>query len=175
MWWFNPRKLVLAALLVLLAGCGFHPMHATDGKRSPTVPELSDTKILLIADRSGQLVRNALLDRLTPKGEPEKPRYILRVTLNEGRQGLGILKDETASRANYLLSAGFVLYEAKGKVLYSGSAGSQASFNILDEHYASTASEKNARDRTAIDVAEAIYVQLSAYFSRLNSTTGKAP
>ncbi|TAN59180.1 MAG: hypothetical protein EPN26_00405, partial [Rhodospirillales bacterium] len=165
MWWFNPRKLVVPLLLLLLAGCGFHPLHATDGKRSPTVPELASVKVLSIADRSGQLVRNALLDRLTPKGEPEKPRYILKVTLNEGRQGLGILKDETASRANYLLSAGFVLYEAKGRVVYSGSANSQASFNILDEHYASTSSEKNARDRTAVEVAEAIHVQLSAYFS----------
>ncbi|CAA6604865.1 conserved exported hypothetical protein [Rhodospirillaceae bacterium LM-1] len=156
------------ALLATLAlsACGFQPLHGGKGKQSATVPEMSHIKIAMIADRSGQLVRNALLDRLTPLGQPEKPAYILNVRLSESKQSLGILKDETASRANFILSAGFALTNKEGGTLYSSTSSSQASYNILTEHYASTASEKNARDRTAEDVADAIAMQLAAYFSR---------
>ncbi len=156
------------ALLAMLAlsACGFQPLHGGKGKQSATVPEMAHIKILTIADRSGQLVRNELFDRLTPLGQPEKPAYILNVRLSESKQSLGILKDETASRANYVLNAGFSLTNMNGGTLYSSSTSSQASYNILAEHYASTASEKNARDRTAEEVADAIAMQLAAYFSR---------
>ncbi|MBF0166258.1 MAG: hypothetical protein HQL45_01405 [Alphaproteobacteria bacterium] len=170
--WFKRTPLVV---LLLLTGCGFHPLHGTGGQRSATVPELSAIKINTIADRTGQMVRNALLDRLTPTGEPQKPRYLLQVTMNESKQSLGILKDETSSRANFVLTASFALIDLKGQTLYSASTSSQASYNILNEHYASTASERNARDRTTTEVADAIYIQLSSYFSRLKSAGGKAP
>lgn len=172
--WFRRASLLICLPAALaLSGCGFHPLYGKDGGKSSTVPELAAIKIDTIADRTGQLVHNALLDRLTPKGKPAKPKYTLRVTLSESKQSLGILKDETASRSNYVLSANFVLSNMDGSVLYSSAAGSQASYNILSEHYASTASEKDARDRTAVEIAEAISTQLAAYFSRAREPQGK--
>jgi LPS-assembly lipoprotein len=165
----------MTLVALALNACGFHPLHGKEGVRSATVPEMAAIKIDIIADRSGQLVRNELLDNLTPKGQPTKPLYLLRVTQNETRQSLGILKDETASRANYTLATSFSLMDFKtGRLLYSGTASSQASFNILDEHYASTASEKNARDRTASEVADSITTQIAAYFSRTRATQAPA-
>lgn len=156
-----------------LSGCGFHPLYGKEDGKSSTVPDLASIKIDTIADRTGQLVQSALLDRLTPKGKPAKPKYHLHVTLSETRQGLGILKDETASRSNYVLIANFVLSNRDGQNLYSSTASSQASYNILTEHYASTASEKDARDRTAVEIADAITSQLAAYFSRARDPQGK--
>lgn len=176
MWWFK-RAFSLFCLLALLApaACGFRPLHGTRGANSATVPEMAEIKILTIADRTGQQVRNHLLDLLTPKGPPDKPRYFLNVTLSENKQSLGILKDETASRANYILNATFSLTSGEGNTLYSSNTGSQASYNVLSEHYASTSSEKNARDRTANEVAEAISMQIAAYFSRRQEAAKAAP
>lgn len=163
------RAVLLLALPLALSlqGCGFHPLYASGDKQSKsTVSDLSRVKVALIADRAGQLVRNELLDLMNPTGEPAKPIYFLTVRTSESKQSLGILKDETASRSNYVLNAGFHLTNAKGATLYSSTATSQASYNILDEHYATTASEQNSRERVAKEIAQAIHLQLSSYFSR---------
>lgn len=162
--------LVMLSSAMLLTGCGFHPLHGKSSANKSTADELSRIKIQIIADRSGQMVRNELLDLLTPMGEPAKPRYTLRVTLNESKQSLGILKDETASRSNFVLTASFALMTLPdGKTLYGSAVTSQASYNILEQHYASTSAEKNARERTAKEVAQGIELQLSSYFSRVQS------
>jgi LPS-assembly lipoprotein len=166
-------KIVVLGATLLLGACGFHPLHGKDGGKADTVPEMSAIKIGLITDRTGQILRNELLDLLTPKGQPERPVYQLNVTISESKSGLGILKDEMASRANYSLNSSFNLVDYKtGKTLYSSQASSQASFNILSEHYASTSSEQNARERTAKEVAENISMQISAFFSRSKAAQG---
>lgn len=173
---WSRRAFLLTCLPAALAlsGCGFHPLYGKDDGRSSTVPDLASIKIETIADRTGQLVQGALMDRLTPKGKPAKPKYFLRVTLSETKQGLGILKDETASRTNYVLRANFSLTDKDGRSLYNSTASSQASFNILSEHYASTSSERDARDRTTVEIADAITAQLAAYFSRARDPQDKA-
>ena len=62
---------VLAALLVL-SGCGFEPLYGRFGDSS-IADDLARIKIQAIGGRSGQLLRNHLLDGLTPKGELTRP------------------------------------------------------------------------------------------------------
>src|SRR5690606_19133255 len=78
-----------AAAVLALSGCGYRPVYGEqsaavsgDGARS----NLGSVKVLGIADRRGQILRNYLLDRMTPRGEPATPRYILSVTTTEGRR-----------------------------------------------------------------------------------------
>src|SRR5471032_3284963 len=86
------------ALLSILAGtgCGFEPLM---GQRNnlQVGDELAQIRVEMIADRSGQILRNYLLDDLTPRGVQGRERYSLRVTLSEPRREVAISRDNTAS------------------------------------------------------------------------------
>ncbi len=91
------RPLFLLAFLALLSGCGFQPLY---GKRAENpLPQLASIKIHPIADRTGQILRNYLLNELTPRGQPRNPKYILFVEVTESLGSYGIQKDDTATRA----------------------------------------------------------------------------
>ena len=66
-------RAALFAAAVLLSACGFEPMYgAPRGTPNAAVQGMAETRIALIADRAGQELRNNLLDRMTPLGQPAK-------------------------------------------------------------------------------------------------------
>jgi hypothetical protein len=89
---------VYLTALGFLAGCGFRPLYGTP--QYDILPELAAIQVSPIADRIGQQLRNMLYDRLTPDGEPKRPRYTLRVRVTTTKKSLGIQEDETVTRAN---------------------------------------------------------------------------
>jgi len=165
-----PRRRALALLsvagLALLGGCGFEPLYGTRG-RSTTAAGLQTVRISLIADRVGQQVRNVLLDRMNPGGEPSNPVYELEVSLTERREELGIRKDETATRANLTLLASFVLNRIEGEEEPSltGNARSTNSFNIVESDFGTLAAESNARQRAAERLADEIAARVAIWFN----------
>ena len=57
---------VAGAALMVVAGCGFQPIH---GERSAaSSADLANFDIALIADRTGQMMRNELLQQMQPRG-----------------------------------------------------------------------------------------------------------
>ena len=160
----------LAALLAPgLAGCGFQPLYA--GKPgSGVADDIAAVRIAPIRDRSGQILRNALIERLNPRGAPADPRHVLETSLAVTRQKLGIRKDETATRESLRFTAVFRLREsASGAIVHSGRAAAIASYNIVESEYATIASERAARRRGLTLVAERMTARLSAWFNRLRS------
>ncbi|MXW92861.1 MAG: hypothetical protein F4114_01440 [Rhodospirillaceae bacterium] len=167
---------VVAALAIGLAGCGFQPLYADrpGGKKGgesgggDVAGDVATVRIAPIADRIGQILRNELLDRLNPSGEPADPRYALEVRLAVSRRELGIRRDETATRANLRFLSSFRLREAdSGAIVYSGRTASVTSYNIVESEYATISAERAARRRGAILVADGIALRLAAYFNRL--------
>ena len=162
MWWCRATNWLLAA--VLLGGCGFQPLYG-GGKSGPIAMELSSIKIGLIADRSGQILRNHLMDKLTPFGQPAKAKYALKVTMNEGIASLAVKKSKIATRANLRVTANFVLTQNdSGESLFNGSSSVVASYNVLSENFSTLIAEKDARGRAINGVAENIQNRLAAYF-----------
>ena len=124
-------------------------------------------RIAPLPDRMGQTMHNFLRDRLNPEGQPGDPDYLLQVRLTATRRDLGIRKDETATRANLRLSAHFFLRDARSKaILFKGLASSVSSFNILEDQFATTFSEANARNRALRALSDDIRTRLGIYFSR---------
>ncbi len=158
---------VVAVLAIGLAGCGFRPLYGErDG--GSVARDIATVRIAPIADRIGQMLRNELLDRLNPAGEPADPRYALEVRLAVSRQELGLRKDETATRANLRFRSRFRLREAaSGAIVYSGRTASVTSFNIVESEYATISAERAARRRGTLLVADSIALRLAAYFNRL--------
>ncbi len=162
MWWYRAAAGLMAA--TFLAACGFQPLYS-GGKGGHMATELGSIKIERIADRSGQQLRNHLLDKLTPYGQPARARYGLKVTMREGISGLAVKKSEVATRANLNVGASFSLTErATAEVLFTGTSSVVASFNILSSDFSTLIAEKGARSRAISDVAGDIQQRLAAYF-----------
>jgi LPS-assembly lipoprotein len=159
----------LAAAGLPLSGCGFEPIYGRTGDRS-VVDDLAAVRVALIPDRSGQILRNYLLDTLTPAGQPVNPRYTLAVSLEEPRRELAIRRDDTPTRVVYSITARFRLQDAAGRQIYAGTSVFDSDYEITNSEFATLANRQSARDRLLQRTSEEIRLQLAAYF-RIPKTT----
>ena len=112
------------------------------------------------------MLRNELLQQMQPRGQTPT-RYSLAVTLTESLSNLGIRKDEVATRANLTLSASFTITELGGaKRVFSGSARSVNSYNILTSDFATLSTREDARRRGINQLALEIRERLSVWLIR---------
>ncbi|HIC81378.1 MAG TPA: hypothetical protein EYH07_15375 [Kiloniellaceae bacterium] len=159
-------RITAAAALLPLAGCGFQPLYAENDAGQTVASELAAIRIEPLRDRVGQQMHNFLRDRLNPNGQPVSPNYQLRLRLAEQLSELGVRRDETATRANLKLTADFFLLEAgSGRELLIGRSTSTTSYDILENPFASTISERDARERALREVADDIQTRLAVYFN----------
>jgi len=124
-----------------------------------------------IEDRLGQLVRIELTNRLTPRPAPE-PLYTVSVNLSESTQGLAARRDDSATRANLIITSSFALNPVGGgDSLMSGTIRSSNGYDILISDFATLAAENDARRRGARDIADAIVSRIAIYLSRASNQT----
>ena len=168
MWW--SRAVTAVAVAALLCGCGFRPLYGRAENGTQVALALSQIHVATIPDRTGQKLRNFLLDGLNPKGQPARPLYILHVEQKVTRTDLGIKRDETATRALLVLLARYSLVDASGKTtLVNGTTQSTNSFNIAVSDFATLSAENDAIERAAREVSDEIKTRLALYFSRPRS------
>ena len=160
-----------AAVFALgLTGCGLQPLYADRSEGGNVANDLASVRIAPIADRTGQILRNELIERLNPGGEPADPRFSLEVRVAVAEVELGIRKDETATRTSLRFRSTFRLRDrGSGAIVFSSRAGTVTSYNIVDSEYATTASERAARRRGLILIADRIALRVAAFFDRLRS------
>ena len=169
---------LLFTLPLLATACGFQPMY---GSHSPSGADAAATesgreaetgfsaiKIAVIPDRNGQVLRNDLIDRLNPRGEPSAPKYRLSVDgLNVQMRELDLTKNSEATRAQVVATAQLELKDAQnGTVLLSRQVKSISSYNILPSEFATNVTEANATQNSILDLSRQIELQLSLYFNR---------
>lgn len=160
----------IACLAILvLSGCGFHPLMA-DYPDSSAAEDLARVRVAVIADRSGQILRNHLIDDLTRASRSQPSQYTLHVTLTEPRQEIAIRRDETASRVAYTANATFLLRDATGFALFTGTSSSSSTYEAANSEFASIAGQRSARDRAMQEISADIRQQLAAYFFRARRT-----
>lgn len=157
------RRILLGAALAL-SGCGFEPLYGRFGDRS-IADDLATIKVQLIANRSGQILRNHLLDGLTPRGEPQPAAYVLRVELFEpGPQDIAITRNESVVRYSYPTVARFRLQDAAGTELLRSEASGVASYEVTGSEFATVAGQLNARERVLAEIATEIKAQIAVWF-----------
>lgn len=164
--------------MILLAGCGFEPLYAKPDTAADTniSAQLAATHIALIEDRVGQELRNHLLDKMNPKGQPQNPLFVLNVELNESRADLGIQRDDTSTFAKLVLSASYELRSrTTNEVLLNATARSTNSYNVLTSSYATLKAEEDARTRAAMQLSESITNRIAIYFSKQNRYNDTPP
>ena len=166
MWWLRyfPRTMVLLVLVTLLSGCGFRPLYLK-GKQNPQ-PDLTAIEIRPIVDRKGQILRNLLLDQLTPKGPSAHPAYVLDVTVDFSLTNLGIRRNDRATRALMKVTATYSLRRKQDEAkLFSGTSQASSGYDILDSDFATLVAEKDALQHSLETIAQDINLRLSFLFS----------
>lgn len=157
--------------ILLLAGCGFEPLHGRPEQGNQTTTRLGQISVPVIPDRLGQLLRNELTSQLTPLGPPRRPAYVLNVEVREVKQELGVRKDATATRANLIITASFDLTDSQtNEKLFRGTVRSINSYNILDEDFATLSAEANARRRGTRELATEIGTRLGIFLAEPTRT-----
>lgn len=161
---FVSLSVCLAGLLFVLAACGFEPLYGDRSDGPNVADELGKTYVLPIADREGQLLYNYLRDRIVPRGQPSRPKYVLAVELDERVSGAVVRRDATASRLNLTLTAKYVLRDAAtNAVLTRGKAEAVGSYNVRSDPYPTLVAELDVRERVARDLSDEIRNRLAVY------------
>lgn len=164
------RILVAGMASGFAASCGYSPVY---GPRSTSqvAAGLGGVRVGQIKDRTGQILRNNLLDRLNPKGQPASPEYHLSVVISESIRNLGVQRDETTTRSDLTVSARFQLVQLGIKEpVMQGVSTSTNGFNRVNTHYATVVAARDARKRAASEIADDITNRLAAYLKRVEGS-----
>lgn len=167
MWW-SKALLVVVLLALGPVGCGFRPLYAKPGDgaaASPAAAELATIRVAGIDDRIGQQLRNGLVQRLTPGGEPADVGYQLIVKVSQANEGLAATNDGHVTLSRMMLIANYVLSDRKGLPVKFGTSRSIATFRTLGPRYGTIAVERDTEERVVSELAEDIRSQLAVFFA----------
>jgi LPS-assembly lipoprotein len=154
---YKRRNLLgLFVVVPLLTACGFEPLHRQRGAISALPP----IRIEPIPERSGQILRNYLLDRMAPRGEGGPRDYTLKIQLFEPRQILALRRDDVISRMGYSAVASFELIDAAGKRVSTGTSNYSTDYEITNSEFATLSALQSARERVLELVADDIRNQI---------------
>ena len=169
---FTASVLIVAVAGLALTGCGFAPLYGENSTAaSPDVVDaMAQVSIRSLPNREGMKLRQVLREGLQPKGTTNVV-YDLDVNLATRVEELGIRPDATSSRANLIVLATFRLNEG-GVQVYGDRVQSIVSYNILDDQYATVASQADAENRGIKQIGQEIKARLAVYFhDRLKSSS----
>jgi LPS-assembly lipoprotein len=172
------RRHALGGALALLAlgGCGFRPLYGRAGPAELAAgeadlrAELLATRVPLLQERFGQLIRRALLQRLgSGIGGPREARYELRVGPGVQAEGVGVQRDGTATRVRYVATANWLLVRLgpPPEGLISGSERTVEAYNIPpNQFFAADSSREATEQRLAETLAELVVTRVAVEFRR---------
>ena len=173
----------LLSVVLMLTACGFEPLYVEktsssgwyyDDKFDTGIKEeMASVRLELIQDRIGQLIRNDLLDKLTPKGEPKEAKYILKVTkIDKQEIDQALRNDITATRKKVIYKVSYVLQNMEHKTLINSNSVAYTGYDILRDPYSTTFAQKKIEKNAAKIIANDISLRLGAYFHSLQTQRG---
>ena len=160
------RHSLLVAVSLSLAGCGLSPVYS-GGSTSAPAALMTQVEIPPIPDRSGFLVRQALIDRFGTT--VADPRYRLEVELDDQIVAFGVRGDNSAARERRTLRARYRLVEiSTNAVLVDATAASDAGIDRVSSNYAVVAAETTALERLAVEIAQQIAARIARFSQAAN-------
>ena len=163
-----------AGLLVLgTAGCGFRPIYgggSAAGTDAGLAAEMAATRVAIIPDRFGQLMRRALQQRLGQGGgEAAAARWELLVGPSLAAEAIGIQSDGAATRVRTIATANWTLLRLTPReTVANGFERSLDAINIQGtQFFAADASREAMERRLAEQLADEVALRLAMQFRRL--------
>ncbi len=163
--------LLTLSTVLMLGGCGFHPMH---GKYAASAAAQKgagfDTiGIANIRDANGTYLRNSLIDRFYSNGYPVAPRYTLTIApIVEREVELDITKSSEATRSQLRLETVMTLNDTQNPStpVLQRELKSISSYNQLESEFATHVTEQGARESGLNDLARQIELNISLFLNR---------
>lgn len=178
----SKKKIFLLLLISTLVGCGFEPLYVEKkhnnrwyygGDFDTSISqEMQQVKVEPIANRFGQMLRNQLLDLLTPKGMPKKPKY--RLFVEEASRSVSdqaLRSDITATRKLVQIRMKYYMMKDNERILF-GDSVAYYSYDILANPYSTTMAEKKGDEEAVSIIANDIALRLGAYFHSVITNRG---
>jgi LPS-assembly lipoprotein len=174
----------LAILTLCIAACGFEPLYVekTSGDGlwyynnefdTDIVYEMSQIKVEGATDRIGQLVKNQLMDNLTPHGVPQHAKYFLKLEpISSKRKEQALRDDITATREKVKYTIKYSLWSKEKGSLVSGKSWVFLSYDLLDNPYSTTMDKKKVEEDGAKILANDISLRIGAYFHSVKTKRG---
>lgn len=164
------RRGVVTGLLAL-GGCGFRPLYAPDAGNTPGPASrgLASVYVPVMPERSGQLLRQALQQRLEGTGEGVQKQYELIASFGVAADSIGILRDSSVTRARLTGTADWFLRDLtpERNVVAQGTSRVLDGFNIANQQFfAVTLDSETAIRRIASSLADQIVIQVATYFQK---------
>lgn len=158
-------RLILLLLTLAVTACGFRPLYAPL-KQEDGSSLFDQVWIDTIPGSSGIILRNYLLDSFYRDGYPDSARYMLRIGLNENVRDVDIQKNDTTTRAQYVIMAVYDIRDRKtDQIIDSGQVRSVSGYNILLSQYTTLVSQNDAKDRALKDLADKIQMRTALVLS----------
>ncbi len=167
--------------MALVSGCGFTPLHGPDATlNNVNVQEkLEGIQIAKLPHREGLILRNHLLDKLNPSGEPLSPEMILDLDLKLEKEITSLRRDGTSQRYNITATVDIYLSKAPNAIknnihkkqrLYEDAITRITSFSIgrsaQEPGYPGTVAQRDAIARALKLVADDVHLMLASYFKK---------
>ena len=140
---FIMQFFLLSSLLV--TACGFQPLH---GNGSESAVNLSQVTIPEQLDRTGQLIRNEILQ--LSRSSTKSAIYRLDFTKKENESSLIVSSNTGVNRKSLQLSVDYALVRlSDGKVVHKGSTFSNVAFDRSSIPFADYQAKIDATERAA--------------------------
>jgi len=159
----------LIILTLFLVSCGFQPLHQSVKQGAAATP-LSQIALDSSYDddsdnkRAAFLITQSLRERMS--GTVAEPKYRLSYSPSVTRGGLGVGRDDVASRYDYNIYTSYRLTDAEtGKLLKQGRTYSVATFGAPRDPYGRIIAEVSAAEQASQQAADRILTDLAIYFT----------
>jgi len=152
--------------LMALGGCGWQPLYGATASGAQLEDVMRTVEVATIPGRVGQRVRNELIFKTTGGGESAVPKFRLDIALRESV--LNTLVTETGDPKGqiYQLYTQFKLVRLdNNETVLEGNNNARAAYDKADSVFADIRAKRDAEDRAARTIAEAIRTRMAAYFS----------
>lgn len=169
MFWSGRVPSLLLALVLATAGsgCGFRPMMGEQDSGLAMSERLDQVDIGFVPDRSGQQLRNLLIDRFYRDGRPDSTLYRLEISLSTAAAPMGLQKDALASRGQWDITVSYrLLHIASGALMFQASSRAMPGFSFSSGQYATMVSESGALERGLVQVADDIRSRVAMFLAR---------
>lgn len=150
-------RALIASLALLLGGCGFQPLYATQADGGPAIGAV---QVAQIDGKAGHVLKTELERILAVEAGAGSP-MLLEITLSEQVVPLGIRVDESATRAEMRLTANYVLTPADGRDPIRGLVTTVVNYDIPTAAFGEIAAQDDARERAAETMAQRMRAELA--------------
>ncbi len=158
--------IALAASL-LVGGCWLKPLYGPNGVDNvPVQNELAAIEVRTSNNELAHILRNQLIDDLNPAGiSSVADDFTLDINTRETSNALLIQLDDTISRFDLTVAAEYTLRRrSDDRIVFRSAVRRVASYNVIDDTYATLVARRDAQRRASAEVSRAIRTSLAVYF-----------